>query len=56
MVAKTPDLVALIEQAMKERGYTIVETDNEKRVIRPDGSVAVVARRRTDTSSEDEMK
>ena len=38
-------LVPALMQELLRRGYTVERTGTEERVIRPDGSVAIIARR-----------
>lgn len=49
-VEPTPEqleqLWKLIEEESKRRGYKFERTDGEARLIRPDGSVAIIARRK----------
>jgi hypothetical protein len=50
---ENPDPVyALIRREMERRGHRIVRSEDglEERVIRPDGSVAVIARRKPEES------
>jgi hypothetical protein len=53
LLDENPDPInALIRREMERRGYQIVRSDDglEERVIRPDGTVAVIARRKPEES------